>query len=114
MFIKISADYSDALGGRYIKEGDFSGEDFRDNMLEGMYLQCLENSEALVIDFDDLYGCPCGFLEEAFGGMIRKGYSMKEMLDTISFIANDNPEVIEEIKNYMEEAEVRVSLNRKK
>ncbi len=33
MILKISEDYSETPGGRYIKEGKFSGEDFRNTHL---------------------------------------------------------------------------------
>lgn len=113
MIIKIARDYTKTPGARYISDGPFSGEDFRDRILEKKYLESLEKKDILIIDFDgDVYGYSTGFLEEIFGGMIRKGYSQEELLRHIQFISHDDPELIPTILEYMQEEEKR-SVKRK-
>lgn len=107
MTINIAKDYSETVGARYISGGPHSGEDFRDNFLESRYLYCLFNQELLVINFDGGYGYPPGFLEEVFGGMVRKGYSYYELISVMEFISDEEPRLISQIMQYMQEQEER-------
>lgn len=101
--INISKDFSDTPGARYRSEGDFSGEEFRESVLKPNYLLAIKNNEHLVINLDGGYGYPVSFLEEAFGGLARE-YGSKSVLQTLMFISNDEPPLIEEIKKYIKEA----------
>lgn len=103
MTIKISTDFSDTPGARHRDEGKYSGEEFREDMLEKYFLQAKENGEKLVIDLDGGYGYPTSFLEEAFGGLARI-YPPKEVLDVLDFISNDEPSLIDDIKDYIKNA----------
>ena len=103
MTIKISTDFSDTPGARHRDEGKYSGEEFREDMLEKYFLQAKENGEKLVIDLDGGYGYPTSFLEEAFGGLARI-YPPKEVLDVLDFISNDVPSLIDDIKDYIKNA----------
>lgn len=107
MIIKIARDYTPTPGARYITDGPFSGEDFRDNILEKKYLECILKKEQLIIDLDGGYGYPAGFLEETFGGMIRKGYSMTDLLRVIQFVSQEELDLIPTILSYMSEEEAR-------
>ncbi len=103
MIIKISKDFTDTPGARYRIESDFSGEEFREDMLEPKFLESARNNEKLIVDLDGGYGYPTSFLEEAFGGLARK-YSSEKVLRTLEFISNDEPSLIEEIKGYITSA----------
>lgn len=105
MIINIAEDYTTTPGARYISDGKYSGEDFRNNYLEPDLKKCLKNGEKLTINFDGGYGYGTSFLEESFGGLVRKGYSSQEILNNINFISNDEPSLIEKVKKYIVEAE---------
>ncbi len=113
VFLIIASDYSETPGGRYIADGNFSGEDFRDNCLEPRYLKALALNKKLVICFDGGYGYSVGFLEETFGGMIRKGYSSSDILNNIVFISNQDPNLVKTITNFMLDEEERLKRVRK-
>lgn len=102
MLLKISEKFSDSPGGRYENEGPFSGERFRDEILIPMLEEAIEKEEKILIDLDDLYGLPTSFLEEAFGGLIRKGYS-RTIKQSISFKSEDRPNIVEKIIKYIDE-----------
>lgn len=102
--IVIAKDFSDAPGARYIKEGDYSGEQFRIQLLEPKYKEAFEKKEKLRIILDGGYGYPTSFLEEAFGGLARI-YDKKDILETLEFISEDEPALIEEIKDYINNAD---------
>lgn len=104
MKINIAEEFSVSTGGRYIEESDYSGELFRENMLEPRYQAALEKGEKLEIDFDNLYGYSPSFLEEAFGGLVRV---RKEhgIFDNLILISNDSASLVEDVKKYITQAE---------
>ena len=59
--IKISTEFSATPSGRTREEGEFSGEEFRDNLLIKKYKEAEEKNEILEIDFDDGYGFGTSF-----------------------------------------------------
>lgn len=103
MRINICYDFSDTPGARYRSEGKYSGEEFRESVLKNMYCEARKRKEKLVIELDGGFGYPTSFLEEAFGGLARI-YDIKEVLDTLEFVSDDEPALIEEIREYIEQA----------
>jgi hypothetical protein len=101
----ISKEFTDLPGGRYIKDGKFSGEEFRKTKLRPMLEKCIETGDILEINFDGTFGYPPSFLEEAFGGLFREEKISKELiLKHISFISKNDKYLVEEIKKYIREA----------
>ena len=102
--IKICEDFSDTPGGRLIVEGEFSGELFRDTLLIDKYNEAEKNDDYLIIDFDGCYGIGTSFLEEAFGGLVRK-YHKHGILQRLQFISTEDETIPGNIKKYVTEAE---------
>lgn len=100
MIIRIATDFTETPGARYRSEGDFSGEEFREDFLEPKYLEAKRNGERLTIDLDGGYGYPTSFLEEAFGGLARK-YGAANISSTLIFISHDEPSLVDEIQGYI-------------
>lgn len=98
--ICISKEYSETLGARHIEEGNWSGEDFRDNFLIPRFEAARKKGEKVRIDLDGGYGNPVSFLEEAFGGLARK-YGTDTVLKTLDFVCNDEPAQVNEILEYI-------------
>lgn len=74
--IDIGKDFTDTPLGRYASDGSFSGERFRDEYL----LPALKGDEQVSVIIDDVEGYGSSFLEEAFGGLVRKhGFTAKEL-----------------------------------
>lgn len=103
MIIKISKDFTDTPGARYISEGPFSGEQFRKEILKIKFDEARIKGKKLTIDFDGGYGYPTSFLEEAFGGLARI-YDADSVLKVLEFISNDEPSLIEEVISYIRSA----------
>lgn len=103
MIIDISKDFSETPGARYRNEGDYSGEEFRETILEPSFLKAKENKEKLIINLDGGYGYPTSFLEEAFGGLARI-YGAKDVLEIIDFKSEDEPSLIGEILGYISQS----------
>ena len=102
--IKLSTDFSPTPGGRLIAEGDFSGELFRDELLFKRYEEAEINNTTLEVDFDDCYGVGTSFLEEAFGGLVRK-YHKHGIFKRLKIVALEDETIPGNIKKYVEEAE---------
>lgn len=98
--ICISKEYSETLGARYIDEGEFSGEDFRENFLIPRFVAASNEGRQIIIDLDGGYGNPVSFLEEAFGGLARK-YGTDRVLAVLKFISSDEPSQVDDILSYI-------------
>lgn len=100
MTINVATQFSVTPGGRYISEGEFSGELFRQELLKPAFLQCKEKGDKLIVDLDGGYGYGTSFLDEAFGGLARE-LKDNSILD-IHIISEEEPELIERIKEYIQ------------
>jgi hypothetical protein len=65
--ISIGADFSETPIGRYLEDGDFSGQRFREEFL----VPALNDFDKIAVQIDDTEGYGSSFLDEAFGGLIR-------------------------------------------
>lgn len=97
--VNIGKAFSRFPAGRYLVDGPASGEKFREDVLRPM----LVAGHSITIELDDALGYGSSFLEEAFGGLVRSGYSAKELLGRLSFESFDDS-LIEEIRSYIQEA----------
>lgn len=100
----IASEFSPITGGRTPDEGEFSGQIFRDEVLVPKYIECLDKNERLEIVFDNCYGIGTSFLEEAFGGLVRK-YKYTDVLDHIKLTANDDETILINVPKYIKAAE---------
>lgn len=97
--ITIKDQFSRYPAGRYREDGPYNGQRFRDDFL----IPALkENSDEIIIKLDGVRGYNSSFLDEAFGGLIRKGYSAEELLNRLNFESQDQS-LIDEIKGYIKE-----------
>ena len=101
MEISIAKDFTDTPGGRYKKDGPYSGEEFREKLLEPLFQT--NSSEKIIINLDGVEGYSTAFLEEAFGGLARI-FGKKIVKKRLEFISIEEPLLKEEIKNYIEKA----------
>ena len=98
--LKISEIYHKMPMGRYYPEdGDWTGDKFRKEFIEPIF----NEYEKIIIDLDDLYGCPSSFREEAFGGLARI-YGIQEVLDKLEFRTSDFPNLIKSIREEINDA----------
>lgn len=81
--IEIARDFSRAPAGRFITDGPASGERFREEFL----VPAIRAGDVDVI-FDGVAGLPSSFLEEAMGGLIRRGVPLDALERQLNIIAN--------------------------
>lgn len=101
--INIAQEFTTKPGPRYIKEGDFSGQQFRNQHLLPAFERALITKSNLIVDLNGTEGYATSFLEEAFGGLARV-YDEEKVSTTLIFRCDDDPYLIEEIMQYIKEA----------
>jgi len=82
--ISIADDFTKYPGGRYRKHGKGSGEEFRESFL----VPNIDKEEQITIVLDGTAGYSSSFLEEAFGGLVRRGYARDLLHKLIRFKAD--------------------------
>ena len=107
IMINVAKDFTETPGARYKTQGAFSGEEFRDNILYPKFIDSIKNNDKLTVNLDGGYGYGSSFLEEAFGGLVRKLKKEKNMhyndVKSIEIISNDNIAWIKKIHTYIDE-----------
>lgn len=96
--INIGKDFSPYPAGRYVADGAYSGERFRNDHL----IPALISENSIIIEMDDTRGYDSSFLEEAFGGIFRvnSGLSYEGVMAKIVFSSEDGF-LVDEVKSYM-------------
>ncbi|MEX0161696.1 STAS-like domain-containing protein [Pseudomonas brassicacearum] len=102
MTINVATEFSKMPCVRNRKDGKKSGEEFRDDIL----LPALKSNEQVIVDLNGVLTLGSSFLEEAFGGLVRRGhYTAKELRSklTIKF----------QVQSYIDETWAYVKAARK-
>jgi len=90
--ISVARDFSKTPGPRFIKQGSWSGEKFR-QLLEKQ----LKTHHSLIVDLDGTRGYGSSFLDEAFGGLIRECVLTKREFDErIKILSDEDPTYLAE------------------
>ena len=101
----VAKEFSVTPGVRYPDEGPFSGQEFRKKFLLPKLKKAIDAGVNLLIDFDGSAGYGSSFLEESFGGLIREeGMSYETINKILEFKSDEDPSIIDEVKQYMREA----------
>jgi hypothetical protein len=83
--MNIATEFSRFPGGRFRADGPHSGEEFRDDFLAPRLRAC----DHLSVVLDGVAGLPSSFLEEAFGGLVRKhGFTPEHLETALEFVAS--------------------------
>lgn len=98
--VNIAKDFTRYPSGRYKKNGTTSGEGFREQFLEGP----LSRGEKVTVEFDGTIGYGSSFLEEAFGGLVRKLTIPQATLRENLILVSGDKSIIAEVNQYISEA----------
>lgn len=96
--------FSITPGPRYRDEGEFSGQQFREDVLDKFFSEQEKDSRIEII-LDGTLGYGTSFLEEVFGGLARKYGSAQVKEKIIKIISEEEPYLIEDIEGYINETE---------
>ncbi|RTD94420.1 DUF4325 domain-containing protein [Variovorax atrisoli] len=98
--VSVAKDFTRYPAGRYKRNGETSGEAFRERFLEDP----IRKGETVLVDFDGTVGYGSSFLEEAFGGVVRTLRLPADfVIKHLSFKSSD-PSIPEEVVEYIEDA----------
>ena len=107
--LSIAKDFSKTPAGRTKKaHGNHSGETFREKVLEPQLRKAIDADSKLTVILDGTAGYPASFLDEAFGGLVRKGsFSKREMKESLIVEAQNSAYQVYRrlIDQYIEEAQ---------
>lgn len=100
MTIYVAKDFSKMPCVRLRKDGKKSGEEFRDDVL----FPALQSNEKVIVDLDGVLTLGSSFLEEAFGGVVRKGYYTAKQLKSKMVIKFQLESYVAEVWDYVKTA----------
>lgn len=99
--IRVADNFSRTPAGRYRTDGPWSGEAFREDHLAPALGDA---DQKVVVYLDGVEGYGSSFLEEAFGGLVRKVNLGGEMLHEMLKIVTDDDAWKKEIWDYIDQA----------
>ena len=91
--------------GRFAEDGPFSGARFREEVLAPK-LNNMSPGESLEVTLDGVAGAGSGFIEEAFGGLVRGGFTKDFLAKHLVVSAKDETliEIAEDARQCIEDA----------
>jgi hypothetical protein len=101
--INIATDFARYPFGRYVGDGPYSGQRFREELLVPALRR---DSEEIVVNLDGAIGMGSSFLEEAFGGLVRQGFDRDEVARRVRISSSRDGTKAAEIGRYIAEAEL--------
>ena len=103
--IRVADEFSATPGGRYLTDGPFNGELFREKYL----LPALEQDGKVTVILDGTRGYPSSFLDEAFAEVARKfNWTKDQFHKYVIVIASD------QYKIYADDIDYYIDLTQKK
>jgi hypothetical protein len=97
--VDVAAQFDRYPFGRYPSHGPNNGQRFREEFL----LPDLKRGVRLVVDLSHAEGLAPSFLEEAFGGLVRAGFSPTELSELLDVRSDLDPSLIDEVQAYIQE-----------
>jgi len=95
----IANEFSDVPGGRYRSDGLFSGQEFREDVLEPL----LRVNEPVCFILDGVFGFPISFVDESFAQLQRK-YKYLDLLQLFSFVCLEDVSEVHEFETCIRKA----------
>lgn len=86
----VATQFSRTPGGRKRANGQYSGEEFREDVARPL----LEKHSFVVFDLSGSAGYSSGFLDEAFGGLVQY-FSLDDIKKRVGIEATDDPGAVE-------------------
>ena len=104
--VSVAREFTVTPGGRYRHISEFSGQEFREKLLE----PAVRGGQLVEVDLDGVIGYGSSFLEEVFGGIVRSmGWRSRGDFDRHVRIRTSRGSWRVEVDQYIDEALVRES-----
>lgn len=95
--INFAKDFTDCPGGRARINGEFSGEEFRVDILQ----PALAAGDRVLLNLNGVFSFPASFVDEAFGTLVAQ-MGMDEVRRKLTIQCDDNPTAWRAIMEAME------------
>ena len=99
--IDVATDFFRNPFGRYRDDGERSAEVFREDML----VPAMREHAHVTVDLSGSNYYGSSFLEEVFGGLVRRHFTKHEMEEKLEILHDKLPSVVEEVQQYIKKAE---------
>ncbi|MDD9869037.1 MAG: STAS-like domain-containing protein [Gammaproteobacteria bacterium] len=99
--IDVARDFTDRPFGRYRDDGNRSGEVFREDIL----VPALRKYDHVTVNLGGTNFYGSSFLEEVFGGLVRRHFSRTELKQKLTVVHDKLPSVVKEAEKYIRKAE---------
>lgn len=103
IIINIAKDFTLAPGPRHKRQGNFSGELFREKLLKPAYIQAKNSGDKIQVILDGTFGYYDSFLEESFGGL-KRDFPEDDIYSYFKIVSDEEPEWVGKIKEMIDEA----------
>ncbi|TPW24240.1 DUF4325 domain-containing protein [Marinobacter nauticus] len=97
--INIATDFSDLPYGRMRGDGPASAQVFREDILA----PALKTHDKVTVVLDGVFGYASSFLEEAFGGLKRQGFTEFQLMHKLEIVSNDDKHLLKEVADYIKD-----------
>lgn len=97
--VDIGKDFTRFPAGRTLSDGPYSGEAFREKFL----VPAIRGQRQIRVKLDTALGYGSSFLEEAFGGLVRLGFSAEDIANYV-LLETDDGLLKDEIDDYIHKA----------
>lgn len=102
--LNIATQFSQFPFGRYPDHGPDNGQRFRDELLA----PALRENDEVTVDLTGARGLAPSFLEEAFGGLVRLGFTLAELRQRLHVVSKTDPSLVTEVFAYIEDEAARI------
>lgn len=100
LVINVAKNFTRFPSGRFKRNGETSGEAFREKFL----VNPIKEEKEITVELDGTIGYGSSFLEEAFGGLVRVLGISPQNLKLKLHIVSDDPALLEEVSGYIDDA----------
>lgn len=99
-------DWTRTPGPRYGGWGEYSGEQYRKDVVAPAFRECLSRNKTLTVDLEGPRGYGPSWLDEAFAGLINKeGFNKKDVLRLLELESPTRPWFIEDAMRLIHKAQ---------
>ena len=104
--IRVAEEFSAYPAGRDSGDGPFNGQRFREELLLPRLKLAIQQRQKLVVDLDQVRSFGSSFLEEAFGGLVRRGVSKSDLKQflTVKMPSTVGSRYLDAISRYIDAA----------
>ena len=102
--VNIAKDFTLYPGARYRSDGDFSGQQFYEDIIKPKLLEIWEqNNSKLRINLDGTYGYASSFLSEVSIRIVKDFENKQKILRKICFVSENDPLIVDAIYKFINE-----------